>query len=51
MLFRGPLLGASAPFDDVAENHWAHGHILESSIDHYYTRNDDETESIVKEEE
>ncbi|MDQ2088009.1 S-layer homology domain-containing protein [Herbivorax sp. ANBcel31] len=47
MLFRGPLLGAEIPFDDVEESHWAHGHILESSIDHHYVRNDDETETIV----
>lgn len=51
MLFRGPLLGAEVPFDDVPENHWAYGHILESSVDHYYTRNDDETETIVLKEE
>lgn len=51
MLFRGPLLGAEVPFDDVPENHWAYGHILESSVDHYYTRNNDETETIVLKEE
>lgn len=50
MLFRGPLYGAEVPFNDVEEGYWAYGHIVESSIDHYYTRNEDESETIVKKE-
>lgn len=47
MLFRGPLEGAKVPFTDVEEGYWAYGHILESSIDHYYVRNKDQSETIV----
>jgi len=47
MLFRGPLEGAKVPFTDVEEGYWAYGHILESSIDHYYVRNKDQKETIV----
>lgn len=47
MLFRGPLEGEKVPFTDVDEGYWAYGHILESSIDHYYTRNKDQSETIV----
>jgi len=48
MLFRGPLEGAKVPFTDVEEGYWAYGHILESSIDHYYVRNKDQSETISK---
>ncbi|HQA58714.1 MAG TPA: S-layer homology domain-containing protein [Acetivibrio sp.] len=50
MLFRGPLFGAKVPFNDVAEDYWAFGHIAECSIDHYFTRNEDESETIVVKE-
>jgi hypothetical protein len=50
MLFRGPLFGAELPFNDVEEDYWAFGHIAESSIDHFYTRNEDESETIATKE-
>ncbi len=47
MLFRGPLSGIEMPFKDVAETHWAYGQILESALDHNFTRNDDDSETAV----
>ncbi len=44
MLFRGPLSGIRMPFKDVAENHWAYGQILESALDHHFTRAEDDSE-------
>lgn len=49
MLFRGPLSGIKMPFKDVAESHWAHGQILESALDHHYTRNENDEEIAVPE--
>jgi|GEM_PF-384551 len=49
MLFRGPLSGLEMPFKDVDEGHWAYGQILESALDHHFTRNDDDSEiAIIK---
>ncbi len=50
MLYRGPLKGADAPFTDVKKDHWAYGHIVESCLDHYYTRNADGSETRVNKE-
>lgn len=47
MLHRGPLTGADLPFTDVSKSHWAYGQIVESCIDHYYTRNADGSETKV----
>jgi hypothetical protein len=47
MLFRGPLSGIEIPFKDVAETHWAYGHILESALDHNFKRNEDDSETAI----
>lgn len=47
VLYRGPLKGVESVFTDVKSDHWAYGHILESSLDHYYVRNKDNSETKV----
>lgn len=50
MLFRGPLAGIEMPFKDVGQNHWAYGHILESSVDHHFRRDEDNSEIAIAKE-
>lgn len=45
MLTRNPAtIGDNNPYNDIASSHWAYIHILEASIVHGYTRDDNSTE-------
>lgn len=49
MLNRGPLQGIEPTYPDVGKDHWAFGHVEESSVSHEYYRNADGSETFVKE--
>ncbi|MBE1444235.1 S-layer homology domain-containing protein [Paenibacillus sp. OAS669] len=48
MLYRGPLKGLAPQFPDVAESHWAFGDVQEATVSHESIRNQDGSETWMK---